>query len=62
MLGQANWPRLAAKLSKIGVVLYDSFSASAVGRFTCLQSKTQVSVFGPELEAETVQHYRTEDL
>jgi len=34
VLGQVNWPRPAAKLSKIGVVLYNSLNA--VGSFTCI--------------------------
>lgn len=34
VLGQVNWPRLAARLSKIGVVLYDASNASAAGHFT----------------------------
>lgn len=53
VLGQVNWPQLAAKLSKIGVVLYNSFNASAVGHFTCLQSKTPVSIFGRKCKTET---------
>lgn len=36
VLGQVNWPRLAAKLSKIGVVLYNASNASAADRFACV--------------------------
>lgn len=35
VLGQVNWPRLAARLSKIVIVLYDTSNASAAGHFTC---------------------------
>lgn len=53
MLGQVNWPRLAAKLSKIGVVLYDVLNSSAAGPFyVCL--KTNISKhFGPNSKTET---------
>lgn len=39
VLGQVNWPRLAARLSKIGVVLYNASSASAAGRFACVKHR-----------------------
>lgn len=50
VLGQVNWPQLAAKLSKISVV---QLLQCNVGHFTCLQSKTPVNIFGRKCKTET---------